>query len=118
MGLFSLHSLHYHGLGAKIPPMLPVPGDDTPHKHQLLRFRLMSYRSPSYIGNTFKALCKFWTIFQKMTLAYYSPTTIFQPVGNLEFAEAIYLQLLDWSESSIPTVTSDTQKSHHDLLLR
>ncbi|KAH8658318.1 hypothetical protein BX600DRAFT_514817 [Xylariales sp. PMI_506] len=88
----------------ELPPMFPIPGDDS----DLVGDAIMHMQWPprpipsSSAGQTFVAVCKFWTIMQEIGVVYFahrsSPTSSPAKVP-LSFAESKYQKLLEFASS-------------------
>ncbi|KAL8730799.1 MAG: hypothetical protein Q9181_004543 [Wetmoreana brouardii] len=114
----TLYSLHYHEPGARVSPMLPIPGDGTHDQQDKLAIRIASYAPPVYMGQTFTALCKLWTIFQEMILVYYAAEQcLVTERVDVSFARSLYQKLLSWADQLPPSATRQDRSPHHVIIL-
>jgi hypothetical protein len=101
------------------PPVLPIPGTVCFDIENSLAARASQSVLPSYVGDTFPAICEFWVIFQQMTLIYFpsDASTTVKDVPLL-FAEHIYRRFLDWSNKLGKSCMRVHSSPHHVLVLQ
>ena len=94
----SIYAKWYAHAPIEYPPVLPIPGDTNRQVSMNPMLSWPPHPLPSYMGQTFTWLRKFWTIFQEINLVY--SLDIDTPIverAPLAFAESKYQQLLDWT---------------------
>ncbi|KAG6006167.1 hypothetical protein E4U21_007277 [Claviceps maximensis] len=121
-GIFNwltLMSLFYHQPGMLCPtspPLIAVPKGrllDTSETSLVLHAEVVSWLPP-YMGDTFPYLCWFWTIVREMTWVYYvGGETTLGSQGSLAFAEFKFRELLAWSNSLPPQLSTKKHTPHH-----
>lgn len=94
----------------RYPPKFPIPGDGFDIFATFDTFE-PPYQAPSYVGQTFVSLSKFWTIAQEI-LAMYNMEDCAPLIERVipAFAEAKYQKLLAWADS-LPAVLSNNSNS-------
>ncbi|KAF6814780.1 zinc finger protein [Colletotrichum plurivorum] len=104
--VLNLTTLFYQQPGLEYPnhpPAYPIPGEgptDYIGETSSTSSNASEDSLPAYMGKTFPALCRFWSIIHGVTLAYYKnqPTPLPDHV-TLEFAEFKYRELLTCMET-------------------
>ena len=110
----SIWTIYYHQSAPYQPPNFPIPGDQTHDPNGWLLHPL-----PTYMGDTFTLLCKFWLIAHETIEAYYSELGV--PIVDrisLKFAESQYQRLLKWSTMLPASVARGSPETHHVALLQ
>ncbi|KAK6085299.1 hypothetical protein SCUP234_02847 [Seiridium cupressi] len=112
----------------KFPPTLPIPGDSGRASPEGSGTSSSGGSSsgktpepcilPSYMGNTFPAVCKFWRIMRKVCLAYFSTKGDPKDHVSLDFAELKFREILAWAESLPLPVLRDINSPHHVMVLQ
>lgn len=114
----SLHALYYHDEAVAFPPCCPIPGrneDDTAYA----TIRWPSHILPSYMGQTFAALCKFWTIVQEIIVVYQSPQgTTAKDHVPFAFVESKYQKLLHWADTVVLDMVQENTKPAHSIFFQ
>lgn len=111
-GLNRLLSLHYHTCEIGTPPFLPNP-------RELLAAGPLEglYANAAHSLLVFNASSLLWTICQDILSAYYgSKKSLPRGQGRLDFAEGIYLRLLQWANNLPPNLVRN-QDSTHDVMM-
>ncbi|KAM0816674.1 hypothetical protein AB5N19_02476 [Seiridium cardinale] len=110
----------------KFPPTLPIPGDSgraSPESSGTSSSGVSSgktpepYILPSYMGNTFPAVCEFWRIMREVCLAYFSAEGDPMDHVSLDFAELKYREILAWAENLPLPILRDVDSPHHVMVL-
>ncbi|KAF3033061.1 hypothetical protein E8E12_000232 [Didymella heteroderae] len=101
----------------RYPPNFPIPGDKFDIFATSEAFE-PAHRAPDYMGQTFTALSKFWTIAQEILVVYNMEDGA--PLVDRvipSFVEAKYQKLLAWGDA-LPASLSNSKNSaaHVDLL--
>lgn len=116
---FRIHSFFYHGDPIDFPPVLPIPGiPDGTLKNQHGK-TWQDHGPPSYMGQTFTLLCKFFTITQEIAAVYFAQEGI--PIAErvpLAFAEAKYHKLLVWADSVSQEIERGASTSNHMIFFQ
>lgn len=111
-GLNRLLSLHYHTCEIGTPPFLPNP-------RELLAAGALEglYANAAHSLLVLNASSLLWTICQDILSAYYgSKKSLPRGQGRLDFAEGIYLRLLQWANNLPPNLVRN-QDSTHDVMM-
>ncbi|KAH6683726.1 hypothetical protein F5X68DRAFT_171961 [Plectosphaerella plurivora] len=123
-----LMSLFYQQPGLEYPdhpPTLRIPGDSREHDTQLSTEsdtpieQSSQEDQPSYMGDTFPTLCRFWRIMHGVTSEYYKNVSARLPPDHhvsLEFAETKYRELLAWAETLPPSLVQSNESPHHVII--
>ena len=120
-------SLFYRQPGIEcpqLPPLLPIPGsEDSVSRSSAAALDggslLPSLIMPSYMGQTFPQLCRFWRIMHEVVIVYYGNDAL--PLGthvDPVFAEFKFRELLAWASSLPSSFTLNDNSPHHVLILR
>jgi len=98
----------------RFPPCLPIPGA---LNHQSLDTTPLFWPPhilPSYKGQTFPMLCKFWTFLQEINILYDLSSGIsLNRNVSLAMAESKFQQLLAWTDSIAPEMHRGEQCPSH-----
>ncbi|KAL3300258.1 nitrate assimilation regulatory protein nirA [Colletotrichum asianum] len=108
----SLLSLHYHTCEIGTPPFLPKP-------RELLAAGPLGglYANAAHSLLVFNASSLLWTICQDMLNTYYgAKKSLPSGQGRLDFAERIYLRLLQWA-NNLPPDLARNEDSTHDVMM-
>lgn len=107
------HATMYGGEPIACPPALPLPGEGNRGKSDTNDTRWPVHSLPAYMGCTFKAMCRLWSIVQEVLIFYNSPPTIALTERTpLSFAEQKYQELLSWAD----TLSSELVCNSHSPL--
>ncbi|CAO2658120.1 Nn.00g073800.m01.CDS01 [Neocucurbitaria sp. VM-36] len=100
----------------RFPPMLPIPGDSN-SPVDVSGFTWPYRPVPSYVGNTFTTMCKFWVISQEI-LAVYDLQDKRPLVDRVmpAFAESKYRKLLVWADTLPPCMGNTGYTAAHVAL--
>lgn len=99
-------------------PILPVPGDFEPLGPSASSHRWPAHPLPAYMGSTFSALCKYWTLFQARNIVHYDASDETLPLQNtmpLAQAEEWYQKLLSWSDTLQDSLARGPSPTTHVL---
>ena len=100
------------------PPKYPIPGDGSTLGLQLGTRQPFSHRLPDYMGKTFTAACQFMRIANEITINHlFEDDEVERRRQDLQFAETIYHQLLDWSDRTSLRLTGDESDTDHKGIL-
>ncbi|KAH8893966.1 hypothetical protein GQ53DRAFT_644312 [Thozetella sp. PMI_491] len=110
--------------GIETPPLLPIPGDGRKNvaitsdpqlplagSNKAAQFHPL----PPYMGNTFAAICKLWSIAHRFIWAYYDSEEDVAPTSraSLDTAQECYNQMLDWADRLPLDLVRGDQTTHH-----
>ena len=106
-------SVYWWGDAPEYPPILPIPGDI------LSTVDRGNARAPaiplvSYMGQTFPAFCRFWTVVAEILLVYHAEDA--QVKVPLAFALSKYQRLLSVAES-LPLLMARTDKAKDHVVI-
>lgn len=101
----------------RYPPNFPIPGDKFDIFATSDAFE-PAHQAPKYMGQTFTALCKFWTNNQGM-LAVLNTEDDASPVEReiASFVRAKYQKLLAWADDTSPSPSNNVNSAAHVYLL-
>ncbi|EGU76976.1 hypothetical protein FOXB_12508 [Fusarium oxysporum f. sp. conglutinans Fo5176] len=104
------HATMYGGEPIACPPVLPLPGEGSWERSDTNDARWPVHSLPAYMGCTFTAMCRLWSIVQEVLIFYNIPPTT-APVERtpLSFAEQKYQKLLSWAD----TLSSELARNSH-----
>lgn len=90
------------------------PAVDTDLTHQHEEFHPL----PEYMGKTFPALCKLWTIANEFLWSHYDHDDTIAPMTRaiLERAHATYRQLLEWADNLPLDMARSDDNRHHTVI--
>lgn len=102
----------------QIPTNFPIPGDKFDIFATFDAFEPV-HQAPDYVGQTFTAMSKFWTIAQEI-LAVYNMEDDLPLVERVipSFAEAKYQKLLAWADTLPPSLSNNTNSAAHVYLFQ
>ncbi|EXA28888.1 hypothetical protein FOVG_19546 [Fusarium oxysporum f. sp. pisi HDV247] len=106
----TFHATMYGGEPIACPPVLPLPGEGSWERSDTNDARWPVHSLPAYMGCTFTAMCRLWSIVQEVLIFYNIPPTT-APVERtpLSFAEQKYQKLLSWAD----TLSSELARNSH-----
>jgi hypothetical protein len=86
------------------PPALPIPGNTWHHNLDYSTASVRQTLQPTYMGDTFPVLCRFWRIIHEVVLQYYRDRpTLHEGISghiSIAFAEYKYRELIAWADSA------------------
>jgi hypothetical protein len=105
---------------AKYPPRTEPPGKLAPHRFDRSDVNTLAPgESPSYMGETFPAMCDFWLLTSEWTTLYYTAHSL--PVISrvpVEFAHETFHKLLSWSDNLTTPLARGDKVFHHGMILQ
>ncbi|KAI9151383.1 hypothetical protein HJFPF1_08585 [Paramyrothecium foliicola] len=110
----SVHASYYTEGPIAFPPILPVPGRPSSES----TYSWPAHPQPDYLGHTFSAWCKLWTIAQEIQNLYHrKDDTRLQDTVPFAFAEQKFQNLLSWANSLSDDVIRQRQMFPHVSVL-
>ncbi|CAI6341681.1 unnamed protein product [Periconia digitata] len=113
-GYITFHATMYGGEPIACPPVLPLPGEGNKGKSHQNDTQRPVHSLPDYMGCTFTAMCRLWSIVQGVLMFYNSSPNIAHARRTpLSFAEQKYQELLSWADSLSSKLVRNSRSPLH-----
>jgi hypothetical protein len=99
--------------------MIPIPGEFEGLTDNASSLKWPPHPFPSYMGQTFQTLSRFWVIIQEINTMYnLTDDTPLDKRVSLSFAESKYQSLLAWADSLLPSMIHGEHSPSHVLFFQ